>query len=68
MQPAPLRNNSTLCSIKLACKFPGRLAQLEERLVRNEEAVGSSPMPSTNLFSNLHCFPKFHELPQLPII
>jgi len=25
-------------------------------LVRNEEAAGSSPAPSTNLFSNLHCF------------
>jgi hypothetical protein len=27
----------------------GRLAQLEERLVRNEEAVGSSPMSSTKI-------------------
>jgi hypothetical protein len=35
---------------------------LEERLVRNEEAAGSSPAPSTNLFRNLHCFPKCREL------
>jgi hypothetical protein len=27
--------------------WEGRLAQLEERLVRNEEAAGSSPAPST---------------------
>src|SRR5579872_1162513 len=32
----------------------GRLAQLEERLVRNEEAGGSSPLPSTNLLSPMH--------------
>jgi hypothetical protein len=36
---------NSLCSVK----WPrGRLAQLEERLVRNEEAAGSSPAPSTN--------------------
>ncbi len=29
-------------------RYSGRLAQLGERLVRNEEAVGSNPMPSTN--------------------
>ena len=30
--------------------FIGRLAQLGERLVRNEEAGGSNPLPSTNFF------------------
>ena len=37
---------NSLCSVK----WPrGRLAQLEERLVRNEEAAGSSPAPSTKI-------------------
>jgi hypothetical protein len=35
----------------------GRLAQLEERLVRNEEAAGSSPAPSTIPLNNLRVSP-----------
>ena len=33
--------------------FFGRLAQLGERLVRNEEAGGSNPLPSTKFFNYL---------------
>jgi|HubBroStandDraft_6_1064221.scaffolds.fasta_scaffold12069_5 hypothetical protein len=29
-------------------QFGGRLAQLGERIVRNDEAGGSNPLPSTN--------------------
>jgi hypothetical protein len=32
----------------------GRVAQLGERLVRNEEAGGSNPLSSTNIFSKLN--------------
>ena len=31
-------------------QFGGRLAQLGERIVRNDEAGGSNPLPSTNFF------------------
>jgi hypothetical protein len=36
-------------------------------IVRNDEAGGSNPLPSTILFNNLDCFSKLHELPKLPI-
>jgi hypothetical protein len=32
----------------------GAIAQLGERVVRNDEAVGSIPTSSTNLFYQLH--------------
>jgi hypothetical protein len=41
----------------------GRVAQLGERLVRNEEAGGSNPLSSTKLFNNLDSFSEFDELP-----
>ena len=38
--------------------FPcGAVAQLGERLVRNEEASGSIPLSSTNQFNSLAVFP-----------
>jgi hypothetical protein len=40
----------------------GRLAQLGERIVRNDEAGGSNPLPSTNSFNNLLRFSELHEL------
>ena len=52
---------------QLFCAFRGRVAQLGERLVRNEEVAGSIPVSSTNLFSNLARFRKLQELPKLPI-
>jgi hypothetical protein len=33
----------------------GAVAQLGERLVRNEEATGSIPVSSTNLLNNFTC-------------
>jgi hypothetical protein len=33
----------------LQLRDSGRLAQLGERIVRNDEAGGSNPLPSTNL-------------------
>ena len=33
-------------------QFGGRLAQLGERIVRNDEAGGSNPLPSTNFFGH----------------
>jgi hypothetical protein len=47
-------------SYSIECSFParGRVAQLGERLVRNEEVAGSIPVSSTNLFGNLACFRK----------
>ena len=54
---------NSLCSVK----WPGgRLAQLEERLGRNEEAGSSSLLPSTILLSDLDRFGKLHESPELP--
>jgi hypothetical protein len=44
----------------------GRVAQLGERLVRNEEAGGSNPLSSTKLFNNLDSLSELHELPKLP--
>jgi hypothetical protein len=41
----------------------GRVAQLGERLVRNEEAEGSNPFSSTKLINNLDCLSELHELP-----
>ena len=48
-------------------QFGGRLAQLGERIVRNDEAGGSNPLPSTNTFSNLDRLPELEELPKSPI-
>ena len=45
----------------------GRLAQLGERIVRNDEAGGSNPLPSTILLNNLDGFSRLHELPKLLI-
>jgi hypothetical protein len=48
----------------------GRVAQLGERLVRNEEAGGSNPLSSTNNFSKLNNLPnpaKFDQLGELGI-
>jgi hypothetical protein len=36
--------------LHLAVKGCGRLAQLGERIVRNDEAGGSNPLPSTKVF------------------
>jgi hypothetical protein len=50
-------------------QFGGRLAQLGERIVRNDEAGGSNPLPSTKfLFSlnKLDSLSKFEQLPKLP--
>jgi hypothetical protein len=44
----------------------GRVAQLGERLVRNEEAGGSNPLSSTKLFNNLDSLSELQELPKLP--
>jgi hypothetical protein len=44
----------------------GRVAQLGERIVRNDEAAGSIPATSTNIFNNLDCLSEFDELPKLP--
>ena len=41
-------------------QFGGRLAQLGERIVRNDEAGGSIPPPSTKVFNNLDRFSKLH--------
>src|SRR5580700_6888709 len=44
--------------IKSLCTFPhsGAIAQLGERIVRNDEVVGSSPTSSTNLLERLPTF------------
>src|SRR5258708_6965869 len=47
--------------------FRGRLAQLGERIVRNDEAGGSIPPPSTKSFYNLDCFSKLQQLLKLPM-
>ena len=39
----------------------GRVAQLGERLVRNEEAEGSNPFSSTKFFNNLARLAKHNE-------
>lgn len=57
---AGLASRSYLCYDQII--RGGRLAQLEERLVRNEEAVGSSPMPSTNKTKHLACFSELQKL------
>jgi hypothetical protein len=59
----PLSRQVIVCAWREGLADRGRLAQLAERLVRNEEAGGSSPPPSTNLFKTLPCFPEFDELP-----
>src|SRR5262245_24715947 len=46
---------------QLLCAFRGRVAQLGERLVRNEEVAGSIPVSSTNVFSNLANSAKFQK-------
>jgi hypothetical protein len=53
-------------SVKIFLAARGRVAQLGERLVRNEEAGGSNPLSSTKLFNNLASLPELHELPKLP--
>jgi hypothetical protein len=40
----------------------GRLAQLGERIVRNDEAGGSIPPPSTKVFRDLHRLIESREL------
>ena len=40
----------------LAVPHSGAIAQLGERIVRNDEVVGSSPTSSTNLFKRLPSF------------
>ena len=47
-------------------RLGGRLAQLGERIVRNDEAGGSNPLPSTKQISNLDCLSELDELPKLP--
>ena len=44
--------------IKSLCTFPhsGAIAQLGERIVRNDEVVGSIPTSSTNLVKRLPTF------------
>jgi hypothetical protein len=54
-------------SIEGSLPARGRVAQLGERLVRNEEVAGSIPVSSTNLFSNLARFRKLQEVPKVPI-
>ena len=44
----------------------GRVAQLGERVVRNDEVAGSIPVTSTNLFNNLGCVRDYSQLPELP--
>jgi hypothetical protein len=43
----PLSRQVIVCTWREGLADRGRLAQLAERLVRNEEAGGSSPPPST---------------------
>ena len=57
-------------SAKILIAARGRVAQLGERLVRNEEAGGSNPLSSTNIFSKLNNLPnpaKFDQLGELGI-
>ena len=46
--------------IAVAARFPlvrrGAIAQLGERIVRNDEVVGSIPTSSTNFFNHLGTF------------
>jgi hypothetical protein len=48
-------------SAKIAVAARGRVAQLGERLVRNEEVAGSIPVSSTKLFNNLDSLLKHDE-------
>src|SRR5580658_2276821 len=52
--------------IKSLCTFPhsGAIAQLGERIVRNDEVVGSSPTSSTK-FSSTYKFPADNFCPNL---
>ena len=48
-----LRTTGGYATLKLCRTTTGRVAQLGERLVRNEEVAGSSPATSTNVFNYL---------------
>ena len=65
------RLESRVASAKLTLGATcGRVAQLGERLVRNEEVGGSNPLSSTNIFSKLNNLPnlaKFDQLGELGI-
>ena len=51
------RNRGTAGKIKKVNSPPrGAIAQLGERIVRNDEVVGSSPTSSTNLLNDLATF------------
>ena len=64
--PSPLQNGR-LAPNPLSAKINplgGRLAQMGERLVRNEEAGGSNPLPSTKNYPTLRaaiCDPTFYD-------
>ena len=49
--------------MRLSLGRTGRVAQLGERLVRNEEAGGSNPLSSTRFFNNLDGLSELQELP-----
>ena len=44
----------------------GRVAQLGERVVRNDEVAGSIPVTSTNLSNYLRRIGDYPQLPKLP--
>src|SRR5580692_5661778 len=46
---ARFRFESRESPAKISKQFGGRLAQLGERIVRNDEAGGSNPLPSTKI-------------------
>src|SRR5262249_19323634 len=49
----PPRLETADCSAKIISAARGRVAQLGERIVRNDEVAGSIPVSSTNVFSHL---------------
>jgi hypothetical protein len=54
----PLSRQVSVCAWREGLADRGRLAQLAERLVRNEEAGGSSPPPSTKFPIKTRVFTK----------
>src|SRR6185312_13356938 len=68
----PLRRNCQIRNVKIFPSLRGAIAQLGERIVRNDEVVGSIPTSSTifdnlqpqNLFSVPKTKPKTRALPK----